>query len=134
MIRGLTLTPDELALVERLRFGDKDAADACALIEWLESEALALLRSNDRLHARIAHLEQQLAINIAVYPERFYDEMDADNWHQLMRAAGAKANRGATPEAIRSNFDYLPFQSRVDAISNYLCGVDSNGKIMKGKK
>lgn len=97
---------------------------------WWESEAVGLLRTNDRLYNKISHLEARLALNIAAYPERFYAEMQADNWHKLMRAAGVKVRKSATPEAMRAHFDEPPISERGETLDNYLCGCDHEGRPM----
>lgn len=130
--RGLALTPEEFDLLDRLRESGTDGIDAAALIEWLESETVALYRHNNRLYNRIANLETRLALNIAAYPERFYAEMQTDNWHLLMRAAGVKVRKAATPEVMRAHFDALPFTDRGEALENYLAGVNKDGESMLG--
>ncbi|MBK9309162.1 MAG: hypothetical protein IPN12_00175 [Rhodocyclaceae bacterium] len=128
--RGLKLTPEEYDLLDRLRATGADGTEAAELILWWESEAVGLLRTNDRLYNKISGLETRLALNIAAYPERFYAEMQADNWHLLMRAAGVKTRKSATPEAMRAHFDELAISERGEALENYLCGCDHEGRPM----
>ena len=128
--RRLSLTPDEHDMLARLRTAGGDGRDAADLIEWLETEAVALYHANNRLYRRISALETKLAINIAAYPERFYAEMQVDNWHMLMRAAGLKAKKTAPPEAMRANLDGLAHSDRVTAFENYLSGCDHEGRPM----
>lgn len=128
--RGLALTLEEFDLLDRLRKAGGDGADAAELIEWLESEAVALYHNNNRLYNKISNLETRLALNIAAYPERFYAEMQTDNWHLLMRAAGVKVRKGVAPETMYAHFDVLPFSERGEALENYLCGCDKEGNRM----
>jgi hypothetical protein len=128
--RGLKLTPEEYDLLDRLRATGADGTEAAELILWWESEAVGLLRTNDRLYNKISGLETRLATNIAAYPERFYAEMNVDNWHLLMRAAGVRVKKGATPRGMRENFDLLAHSERVEAFENYLSGADHEGRPM----